>query len=190
MARRRPGLGKSLNDILAEEGRIDANRDLTQLIPQDIPDQADDQPLSEFNMYGEPRRPSPTVEVETLGIGGVDYDTYYVEDARPPEDNYGQGPDRSTRVAAHKFVPLNPEQQKGGLGVRAGLRGGQEVLGTVYVKFQKKGNTYKYTYVPESVYKRFSESTSKGRFINQFLNSYSPRPIGTRNDREQTGDFY
>lgn len=189
MAKKRSGLGKSYSEILAEEGRIAVNRSLSQLIPQDVPDDEEDGTLSEFNMFGEPRRSPVAPEIGETGNVEVDYSTYFVEDARPPEDNYGQGPDRSTRVAAHKFVPLNPEKQFGGVGVRSGLRQGQETLGTVYVKFQKKGNVYKYHYVPETVYKMFSESTSKGRFINQFLNNYSYGPVGTRNDIEQTRDF-
>lgn len=188
-AKKRRGLGKSLTDILAEEGRIGANRDLRQLIPSDTPDREEEDHLPPFEMFGQPRVKS--TEVPTEGEEGgvpINYDTYYVGDARPPEDNYGQGPDRSTRVAAHKFVP-HPAERKY-LTERAGLRSvGGNTLGTVYVKFHKRGDVYKYSHVPESVYNSFANSNSKGRFINDFLDSYKYSRAGSRDDNFHTQDF-
>jgi hypothetical protein len=182
-------LGRGLNDILAEEGRIGSNREMRQLIPLESPTQDPDDHLPPFEMFGSPRVRDTTVP--TSGeVGGVDidYDTQYVGDARPPKDNYGQGPGLSTRVSAHKFVP-NPAEQSYLLD-RAGVSSkSANTLGTVYVKFHKRGDTYKYSHVPESVYNSFSNSNSKGRFINQFLNSYKYGRIGSRDDRFHTGDF-
>jgi hypothetical protein len=188
-AKKKPGLGKGLNSILAEEGRIGSNREMRQLIPLEAPTQDPDDHLPPFEMFGSPRvRDTKTPDSGEVGGVDVDYNTQYVGDARPPEDNYGQGPSRSTRVAAHKFVP-NPAEQKYLLG-RAGVSSkSANNLGTVYVKFHKRGDTYKYSHVPESVYNSFANSNSKGRFINDFLNSYKYGRIGSRDDRYHTGDF-
>lgn len=190
MARKKRGLGRSLTDILAEENRISASRELSQLIPQEDPETHGGGDLPEFGMYGPRadslRTPAPTENPET----GVDYSTYYVGDARPPSDNYGQGPDRSTRVAAHKFVPYSRERVRPQTGAGMGRAG--DILGTVYVKFHKpgrNGQVYRYNRVPEAVYEQFSNSTSKGRFINNFLNNYSYKPVGSRDDIFHTNDF-
>jgi hypothetical protein len=83
----------------------------------------------------------------------------------------------------------NPAEQLYLLG-RAGVNNkSANNLGTVYVKFHKRGDTYKYSHVPESVYNSFANSNSKGRFINDFLNSYKYGRIGSRDDRYHTGDF-
>lgn len=191
--KKRTGLGRGLTDILAEEGRIGANRDIRQLIPSEVPEKEETDHLPPFEMFGAPRVPrvNPTelpVEGEEGGLP-VNYDTYFVADARPPEDNYEQGPDRSTRVAAHKFVP-HPAEKKYLL-AKSGVNPqyGTNVLGTVYVKFHKRGDIYKYYNVPESIYSSFSSSNSKGRFINNFLNSYRYSRIGSRDDRYHTQDF-
>lgn len=188
-AKKKPGLGKGLNSILAEEGRIGSNREMRQLIPLEAPTQDPDDHLPPFEMFGSPRvRDTETPDSGEVSGIDVDYNTQYVGDARPPEDNYGQGPSRSTRVAAHKFVP-NPAEQLYLLG-RAGVNNkSTNNLGTVYVKFHKRGDTYKYSHVPESVYNSFANSNSKGRFINDFLNSYKYGRIGSRDDRYHTGDF-
>jgi hypothetical protein len=188
-AKKKTGLGRGLTNILAEEGRIGSNREMRQLIPLEPPSEEPEDHLQPFNMFGSPRvRDTPTLDAGEVGGLNVDYNTQYVGDARPPKDNYGQGPDRSTRVASHKFVP-HPAEQKYLLN-RAGVTNNAvNTLGTVYVKFHKRGDTYKYSHVPESVYNSFANSTSKGRFINQFLNSYKYGRIGSRDDRFHTGDF-
>lgn len=190
MAAKKKRLGRGLTDILAEEGRIGANRDLRQLIPSETPDREEEDHLPPFEMFGSPRVKSQDVPTEgEEGNTPIDYGTQYVGDARPPKDNYGQGPDLSTRVAAHKFVPHPAEKQYllAKSGVSQGY--GTNVIGTVYVKFHKRGDVYKYQHVPESIYDNFANSTSKGRFINQFLNSYKYSRIGSRDDNFHTQDF-
>jgi hypothetical protein len=188
-AKKKPGLGRGLSSILAEEGRIGSNREMRQLIPTEAPTQDPDDHLPPFEMFGSPRvRNTTTPDSGEVGGVDIDYSTQYVGDARPPEDNYGQGPDRSTRVAAHKFVPHPAEQRY--LLDRAGVRSkSANDLGTVYVKFHKRGDTYKYSHVPESIYNSFANSNSKGRFINDFLNAYKYGRIGSRDDRFHTDDF-
>lgn len=182
--KKRSGLGKSLSQILAEEGRIDRARADSQIIPTSLPE--------EGQAYGEMQEDFvliPRIEGDEEfdeEIPEFDYSVDFVGDARPPRDNYGQGPGRSTRVAAHKFVPS--------LMTRAGIVGGN-TLGTVYVKFQPKMNgtrandIYRYKNVPESVYQQFAQSNSKGKFINTFLNSYPYSRITTREDRFHAKDL-
>lgn len=183
-------LGRGLTDILAEEGRIGASREMRQLIPVDTPTDNQDNNLPEFGMFGQPRTRQRSTEEDAGELYGVNvsFDTQFVGDARPPKDNYGQGPDRSTRVASHKFVPHPKEQQY--LLDKAGIRrNAVEQLGTVYVKFHKYGDVWKYKNVPASVYTSFSTSNSKGRFINQYLNHYSKGRAGSRDDRNNTDDI-
>lgn len=186
----RKKLGRSpLTNILAEEGRIGANRELRQLIPTEIPQQDPEEHLQPFEMFGRPRIKTEVVpDAGEAGGLNIDYSTQFVGDARPPEDNYGQGPDRSTRVAAHKFVP-HPAEQKYLLDKVGLTNNAENTLGTVYVKFHKRGDVYKYNHVPESIYNSFANSTSKGRFINNYLNNYKYGRIGSRDDRFHTDDF-
>lgn len=91
-------------------------------------------------------------------------------------ENYGRGPSKSTRVASHKFVPgsRTTDQFLGHSVINSG---------TVYVKFarpSKRQNgdaTYKYTNVPVAVYEQFRGSNSKGRFINNPLDTHSPTKV-------------
>ena len=127
-------LGRSpLNDILAEEGRISANRNMRQIPQEAAP--SDQDGLPKFNMFGQPwgERNKPETIGENSGIP-IDYSTQEVIDAKPPKDNYGRGPGSSTRVRSHKFVPHSPDRtyliEKAGVATRA------NTLGTVYVRFQ------------------------------------------------------
>lgn len=192
----RKRLGRSpLTDLLAEEGRIGANREMRQLIPQSTPDrEVEESHLPQFEMFGKPRVPRGNpMEIGENGGLTIDYTTQTVIDAKPPKDNYGQGPGRSTRVASHKFVPHSPD--RGYLIEKAGVATHTNTLGTVYVKFQphlngsRANDVYKYSHVPESVYNNFANSNSKGRFINQFLNNYKYGRIGSRDDMLHTQDL-
>lgn len=170
-------LGKTLTDLFAD---IEANKSLETLIPTTPSEEMDGDTAGlneDFSLIPGKREYRRT-----------EYDTTpeFVEDAKPPKDNYGQGPTRSTRVAVHRFVPNMLE--------RAGVVTAQST-GTVYVKFQphmngsRPNDVWKYKNVPESVYNAFATSNSKGRFINQFLNSYPKGRISTREDRRNTQDF-
>lgn len=186
-SKKRSGLGKSLSQIMAEEGRIDVARAESQIIPTQRPQDSASADIfldNEFRLIPQPDRVA--AEEELTKDPAYDFDTQFVEDAKPPKNNYGQGPTKSTRVAAHKFVPS--------LMSRAGTKGGS-TLGTVYVKFQPKMNgtrandIYRYKNVPESMYKQFAESNSKGRFINNFLNSFPYSRATTREERYHAKDF-
>lgn len=173
-------LGRTLSDLLAEENRIDANRALNQLIPATDPESHG----GEDGTVGSQFEIIPGAEKEWRKDSGRPVE--FVEDAKPPKYNYGQGPERSTRVAAHKFVP--------NLTARAGIPG-IEVMGTVYVRFQpnmqgKRANDmWEYRNVPQSIYDDFSNSNSKGRFINTHLNSYPKGRVKSRDGRFHIQDL-
>lgn len=88
-------------------------------------------------------------------------DVVPLEDLWPDTSNYGFGPMYSTRVVQHRFVP-NPKED-GGQRLNRIIPG----LGTVYIKFQKRGDVYAYYNVPLNVYEDFARSSSKGKFINE-----------------------
>ncbi len=173
----RPRLKRSLTDLLAD---IDANKSLENIIPSPL---ADPEEHGDGDLNGEFQLIPGKREYRTTF---PEVPTEYVEDAKPPKDNYGQGPRRSTRVAVHKFVPNKLEQ--------AGVVTPQ-TLGSVYVRFQphingKHGNDiWRYKNVPKTVYDSFANSNSKGRFINTHLNGYPKGRISSREDRFHTEDF-
>lgn len=88
-------------------------------------------------------------------------------DLWPSKKHYYQGPTKSTRVSRHRFIPE-----------RKGLTG---ITGTMYVEFTnmkpngtiRRTNVYKYNKVPYPVYKDFTNSTSKGQFINRITPVYN-----------------
>ena len=91
-------------------------------------------------------------------------------------ENYGKGPTKSTRVASHKFVPTSRTTDQ--------FLGRSEVnTGNVYVKFarpsrQQGGDaTYRYSNVSAMEYEAFRRSNSKGRFINNPLDTHSPTKV-------------
>lgn len=106
-------------------------------------------------------------------------------------ENYGKGPTKSTRVASHKFVPTQRMAVTTGMGETLG---GERVnVGTVYVRFarpskQQNGNaTYKYTNVPVAIYESFRSANSKGRYINNPLDTFSPTKVDP--DSEEFGRY-
>lgn len=170
-------LKRGITDLFAN---IEANKSLESLIPTSVPEETGDETPGlpdDFRLIPGEREYRRT-----------EYDTSpeFVEDAKPPKYNYGQGPSRSTRVAVHKFVPNLME--------RAGVTTPQS-MGTVYVKFQPHMNgshandIWKYKNVPESVYQSFANNNSKGRFIREVLDIYPKGRISTREDRRNTQDF-
>jgi hypothetical protein len=105
-----------------------------------------------------------------------EFSTYQVTTLPNKKENYGRGPSKSTRVASHKFVPTNKATDQ---------FLGREVInsGTVYVRFarpsqQQNGSAiYKYSNVPLATYESFRNNNSKGRFINNPLNSHNPEKL-------------
>lgn len=85
-----------------------------------------------------------------------------------PEPDYYQGPELSTRVIKHRFVPNSRNSAVG-------------MLGTAYIQFggtrkngkQKTQDIYAYYDVPSSVYLNFCNSNSKGQTIDAWTRDYS-----------------
>lgn len=174
-------LGKSLTDLLSQ---IEDNKStLDWIIPQSDATDVDTESEGLAEGWGGLVPGAKREYRQRLG----ELPSEYVEDAKPPKDNYGQGPSRSTRVAVHKFVPNMLGRAMGEMT--------PQTLGTVYVKFQphlngKHGNDiYRYNNVPKNVYDMFANSNSKGAFINTHLNAYPYRRINSREDRANTEDF-
>lgn len=109
-------------------------------------------------------------------IQSREFGAYQVTTLPKRPENYGRGPTKSTRVASHKFVPGNKVTDQ---------FLGREVInsGTVYVKFARPSRnqggdaTYKYTNVPVATYESFRSANSKGRFINNPLDSHNPTKV-------------
>ena len=180
MASKKRGLGKTLADVLAENNqRIDNAR----LIPTSLPpSDYDPEDLNEDYVIiprADRTRRKEDVPENFIPLDEADYEAYtgihWVTPDRDPA-TYGQGPDRSPRVAAHKLVPYGTLMNRS-MGNQAATAAGIR-YGTVYVKFQNNGNIYRYDHVPDHVYQTFRNNNSKGKFINDFLNNYpySPAP--------------
>lgn len=104
-------------------------------------------------------------------------------DLWPDKSNYYKGPKKSTRVWKHRFV-MEPSNTQTAFPTG---------LGTVFVQFtnlrqHKDGSIYEgkyhgaveaYYHVPYSVYQSFTETQSKGQFINHTLNGYNHVNLGT-----------
>ena len=109
------------------------------------------------------------------------FGTYPVTVLPHDPDYYGKGPSKSTRVASHKFVPGQRVAVSTGLG--ESLSAPQINSGTVYVRFARPSKqqpsvvVYKYTNVPVAVYESFRNSNSKGRFINNPLDTHNPTMV-------------
>jgi hypothetical protein len=83
----------------------------------------------------------------------------------PPQHN---GVDfNSTRVEWYRYVPNDPNDM-----TDAGL-------GTIFMRFIKRGDQYRYDSVPMGVYAAMSgEGASRGKFVNSTLNHYPYSKIG------------
>ena len=176
MASKKLGLGKRLDDIMNTPR---GGGSLERLIPTGDPDDyGDAQDMGDYVIIPRADRTRPTVTVPE-GFEPLDdeeYAPYPVERVMPDDDPtlYGQGPDKSTRVASHKFVPYGRLMTRS-MGNQRAVASGIK-FGTVYVKFQNNGNVYRYDHVPDHIYQNFKNSPSKGRFINDFLNNYPYSP--------------
>ena len=166
MASRRR-LGRGLSDI--DQRVSQAPRTTGGIIPTQIPSDSRVAGIIQTYPIVPGSKQAPTTPEGEIEDEEETFAPYPVDLA----DTYGQGPDRSTLVAGHKFVHIATATE-GRL-----LRRAQGNLGTVYVKFQRPGRmgaTYKYNRVPDTIYQMFAQSNSKGRFINDYLNKYTYEP--------------
>jgi hypothetical protein len=170
------GLGKRLDEIMNTPrggGRLD------RLIPPSIPKDAGDvQDMGDYVIIPRADRSRRQEEIpdDFQALDESEYAPYPVERVSPDTDSslYGQGPDKSTRVASHKFVPYGRLMNRS-MGNQQATSAGIK-FGTVYVKFQNNGNVYRYDHVPDHIYQNFRNNPSKGKFINNYLNNYPYSP--------------
>lgn len=129
-----------------------------------------------------PRRGEPLNKTRTginsLIATGDDFGPYFLDQA----DTYYQGPDRSTRVKAHQFIPLNPvpSTQEERIAARGSALSVDQFkdynfMGYIYVRFIKKGTLVRYGPVSLAQYRVFRESASKGRSV-EVLPGYDRNP--------------
>lgn len=138
-ARKRSGLGKSIEEIVAEtEAQYEAAG------PQ-VP------------AWNAPLRKTK-VGLNELFPTGDDFGPYAVGKA----DTYFQGPGNSTRVKGHIFVPEIPPEEYVQL---YGRQFAWDMPGIIYVLFHKRNDIYQYGPCSLRDYRIFRESASKGRSI-------------------------
>ena len=82
----------------------------------------------------------------------------------------------STRVAGYRYVPNDPNDT-----TDAGL-------GTIFMRFIKRGDQYRYDNVPMAVYGAMAgQGVSRGKFVNSTLNFYPYSKIGKD---DESGVFF
>lgn len=124
---------------------------------------------SDENPYGATGRRS-------LLLGIPDFEPYILDTAQ----EYYQGPNRSTRVSAHQFVPDDPDiiskiseaTESGTLSQRQFMD--FNITGLIYVRFIKNNSLWRYgiyTPIPLAEYRNFRNSVSKGRSV-RYLEQY------------------
>ena len=170
------GLGKRYDDILNSPR---GGGGLSGLIPTSpAPDDYDAQDMGDYVIIprADRNRRQEDIPDDFEPLDDSEYAPYPVERVMPDTDSslYGQGPDKSTRVASHKFVPYGRLMNRS-MGNQNATSAGIK-FGTVYVKFQNNGNVYRYDHVPDHIYQNFRNNPSKGKFINDFLNNYPYAP--------------
>lgn len=176
MATKKSGLGKRLDEILNVPPS--SRGGLENLIPTGTPP-TDYEPedLEDYVLIPRTKDPLKSPGGPYPSVDDDQFEPYFVERVVPDDDPtlYMQGPDRSTRVASHKFVPygrlISRSYSKQGE-FASGVR-----YGAVYVKFQNNGAIYRYDGVPDYAYQSFRNNISKGKFINHTLNNFAYKRV-------------
>lgn len=116
----------------------------------------------------------------SLFPGGTDFGPYFLDQA----DTYYQGPNRSTRVKAHQFVPDDPDLiNRVNQAIESGTLSQSQfaddiyIMGRIYVRFLKRNSLWVYgtaVLIPLSEYRSFRNSVSKGKSV-RYLEQYGHR---------------
>jgi hypothetical protein len=162
MARSKGGLGpnwKGFDSYLTEEFKSSVSTALDPLVN----DPRDESTIAERQQAGSATYSfSIEREKERQGLGPEeDQPTGFV----PPQQN---GVDfNSTRVDWYRYVPNDPNDM-----TDAGL-------GTIFMRFIKRGDQYRYDSIPFAVYAAMTgQGVSRGKFVNSTLNHYPYSKIG------------
>ncbi len=175
MPRRKPGLGpkwKGFDSYLTEEFKssVSTGRGLESLIPTS--------PESQRQNYEDARDESTKSEKGSAGSATYSFSIDREKDRQElgPDDEQPAGyvePEingvhfNSTRVAGYRYVPNDPND-----GTDAGL-------GTIFMRFIKRGDQYRYDNIPYAVYAAMvGQGVSRGKFVNSTLNHYPYSKIG------------
>ena len=171
--KRQGGLGRNLSDVLGDKSpRTSAGEPYYPWGP-------DYQPKADLV------RGNPTLQ-PAGGLGGLipsgdDFGPYTL--TYEDEPNYGRGPSASTRVAAHQFVPFDPNWEE-----YASIHDAESLQEYIYVKFWKPGvnkpNLYRYGPSTLQNYRSFREQPSKGRAVTA-LEAYGYSPVTNPDPRVQ-----
>jgi hypothetical protein len=100
-----------------------------------------------------------TARVRTYQNLVEDLDPYFVAEA----SEYYKGPDLSTRVKAHQFIPIGIDKEE----LLSDQFMPQLVRGYVYVRFHKYDTLWRYGPMSLSDYRSFKNSGSKGQYVRQ-----------------------
>ena len=161
MARAR-GLGRRLDDITRDlDEYYSGSAQGLQVPDEDAPFRAGRGPVA-------------------LISGGTDFGPYYIDPLPDDPMYYYRGPNFSTRIRAHQFVPDDPEMVNrvteatdSGTLSRAQMYD-FNILGKIYVRFIKNDTLWRYgiyTPIPLSEYRNFRNSASKGKSV-KYLEQY------------------
>ena len=189
MPRRKPGLGplwKGFDSYLTDDFKESVNtsglgRGMEALIPTS--------PESQRQNFEDAREGAAQTGGDRQPAGSASYSfTVDREKQRQelgPEDEQPTGyvPPQvngvdfnSTRVAGYRYVPNDPNDM-----TDAGL-------GTIFMRFIKRGDQYRYDSVPFAVYASMSgQGASRGKFVNSTLNHYPYSKIGKD---DESGVFF
>ena len=129
--------------------------------------------VSTASVVGDPRDESLVTKKQTAGSGVYSFTIDREKDRQQLDPGEEQPPGyiepqvngshfNSTRVAGYRYVPHDPNDM-----TDAGL-------GTLYMRFIKRGDEYRYDNVPMAVYGSMTgEGVSRGKFVNSTLNHYN-----------------
>jgi hypothetical protein len=117
-----------------------------------------------------------------LGLfpGGTDFGPYYIDPLPDDPMYYYRGPNFSTRIKAHQFVPDDLDiVNKVAEATESGTLNRTQmydfnIVGTIYVRFIKNNSLWRYgvyTPIPLSEYRNFRNSASKGKSV-KYLEQY------------------
>lgn len=112
----------------------------------------------------EPDYNNPSADTSSWKFNNADWGPYVLQRA----GQYYQGPRRSTRVQAHQFIAIDPQEEDDAQNGTLGAQFYWNIRGYIYVRFWKsgtKGNLWRYGPCTLQDYRVFRESSSKGRSV-------------------------
>jgi hypothetical protein len=131
-------------------------------------------------------RPYGSTGRRALFPGGTDFGPYMVDPYPDDPMYYYRGPNFSTRIKAHQFIPNDPDiLRKIDEAEQSGTLSNAQfadfnIMGKIYVRFIKKNTLVAYgtkVAIPLIEYRNFRNSTSKGKSV-KYLEQYGFDYVG------------